>query len=197
MKNYFAGTGIDNPPLHALADGMSSFDGVYAYGPTSSFPNQGWNSSNYWVDVVFTPTGTSTPPTVASGRPSSGATGSSIGTRVTAGFSESMMSSSITGATFSLVDAFRISGSSRYYLRKCHVHRDITPTIELTPSTTYTATIKGGANGVADFNGNTMTSDVSWSFTTGLAPASYGPGQSDPDHCKCSQSVYAILFRNS
>jgi hypothetical protein len=52
---FFSGTGVDSPPLHALADGVSGFNGVYAYGSTSSFPNQGWHSSNYWVDVVFQP----------------------------------------------------------------------------------------------------------------------------------------------
>jgi hypothetical protein len=53
--NYFSGKGMDSPPLHALADGVSGFNGVYAYGSTSSFPNQSWNTSNYWVDVVFQP----------------------------------------------------------------------------------------------------------------------------------------------
>jgi len=53
--SYFAGKGADNPPLHALADGVSGFNGVYAYGSASTFPNQGWNSSNYWVDVMFEP----------------------------------------------------------------------------------------------------------------------------------------------
>ncbi|HBZ71103.1 MAG TPA: hypothetical protein DEP35_15765, partial [Deltaproteobacteria bacterium] len=52
-QNYFATAGIDNPPLHALADGVSGSDGVFAYGSGSSFPSQGWYSSNYWVDVVF------------------------------------------------------------------------------------------------------------------------------------------------
>jgi len=52
-QNYFAGKGMDSPPLHALADGVSGVNGVYAYGSTSNFPSNGWNSSNYWVDVVF------------------------------------------------------------------------------------------------------------------------------------------------
>jgi hypothetical protein len=51
----FAGKGVDNAPLHALADGVSGVNGCYAYGSTSRFPNQGWNSSNYWVDVIFVP----------------------------------------------------------------------------------------------------------------------------------------------
>jgi hypothetical protein len=65
-QNYFAGKGVDNPPLHAPADGVSGFNGVFVYGSTSSFPNQGWNSSNYWVDVVFSSNVTqdTTPPTV-------------------------------------------------------------------------------------------------------------------------------------
>jgi hypothetical protein len=52
-QNFFAATGVDNAPLHALQDGISSFNGAYAYGAGSTFPTQGFNSSNYWVDVVF------------------------------------------------------------------------------------------------------------------------------------------------
>ncbi len=53
-QNYFATTGVDNPPLHALANGVSGGNGVYAYGSTSTFPNLTWNMTNYWVDVSFT-----------------------------------------------------------------------------------------------------------------------------------------------
>jgi len=49
---YFAGSGFDNPPLRALADGENGGNGVYRYG-ASAFPNQTYNSENYWVDVVF------------------------------------------------------------------------------------------------------------------------------------------------
>ncbi len=51
--DYFAGKGMDSAPLHALADGTSGSNGVYAYGSSSSFPSNSWRSSNYWVDVVF------------------------------------------------------------------------------------------------------------------------------------------------
>jgi hypothetical protein len=51
--NYFASSGVDAPPLHALANGESGGNGVYAYGSSSVFPTQTWNSANYWVDVVF------------------------------------------------------------------------------------------------------------------------------------------------
>lgn len=61
--SYFATAGFDNAPLHALANGVSGPNGVYQYGPTSVFPTQTWNSTNYWVDVVFTQ---SNPPTLSS-----------------------------------------------------------------------------------------------------------------------------------
>jgi hypothetical protein len=52
-RPYFAGSGIDAPPLHALADGVSGGNGVFIYGATSAFPTQSYSSSNYWVDVLF------------------------------------------------------------------------------------------------------------------------------------------------
>jgi hypothetical protein len=52
---YFASTGVDSPPLHALANGVSGGNGVYAYGTSSVFPSSTWNTANYWVDVVFQP----------------------------------------------------------------------------------------------------------------------------------------------
>ena len=52
-QSYFAGKGVDNGSLHFLADGVSGPSGVYSYGSTSKFPNLGWKSSNYWVDVLL------------------------------------------------------------------------------------------------------------------------------------------------
>jgi hypothetical protein len=39
---------VTNGPLTALASG-----GVYAYGPSNTFPSNTYNASNYWVDVVY------------------------------------------------------------------------------------------------------------------------------------------------
>jgi hypothetical protein len=54
-EGYFATAGVDNAPLHAFASGVSGGNGVYAYGACSAFPDQTWNTCNYWVDVVFQP----------------------------------------------------------------------------------------------------------------------------------------------
>jgi hypothetical protein len=52
-RNYFAGKGMDSSPLHALADGVSGSNGVYAYGASSVFPSDSYLNTNYWVDVLF------------------------------------------------------------------------------------------------------------------------------------------------
>lgn len=48
---YFT-SAFDSPPLRALANGEDGPNGVYAYG-ASAFPTQTYQSSNYWVDVIF------------------------------------------------------------------------------------------------------------------------------------------------
>jgi beta-lactam-binding protein with PASTA domain len=50
--SYFVSTGVDSPPLHALANGVSGANGVYRYG-ASGFPSSDGVSTNYWVDVLF------------------------------------------------------------------------------------------------------------------------------------------------
>jgi hypothetical protein len=50
-----AGSGVDAPPLHLLANGVAGSDGVYSYG-ASAYPTVfNGQSPNYWVDVLFTP----------------------------------------------------------------------------------------------------------------------------------------------
>ena len=53
--SYFATSGLSNGPLSAPANGNGSGNGVYLYGSGSGFPTYTYNSSNYWVDLVFTP----------------------------------------------------------------------------------------------------------------------------------------------
>ena len=52
-RGYFASS-VTNGPLTALRAGQDGPNGVYRYG-TNVFPNSTWQSSNYWVDVVFQP----------------------------------------------------------------------------------------------------------------------------------------------
>ena len=56
-NNYFSTSGVTNGPLQALQDGQDGPNSVYHYGK-SIFPNAGYQGSNYWVDVVFSPSTT-------------------------------------------------------------------------------------------------------------------------------------------
>jgi hypothetical protein len=49
---YFVNAGFSNPPLYALRNGESNGNGVYKYG-ASGFPTDTYQSTNYWVDVIF------------------------------------------------------------------------------------------------------------------------------------------------
>jgi hypothetical protein len=48
----FANSGVSNGPLTALRNGVDGANGVYKYG-TSGLPTLGFQSTNYWVDVLF------------------------------------------------------------------------------------------------------------------------------------------------
>jgi hypothetical protein len=58
---YFAASDADSAPLHALQDGVSGGNGVYAYSAASAFPVNTYGSTNYWVDVVFASSSASAP----------------------------------------------------------------------------------------------------------------------------------------
>jgi len=99
--NYLV-SGVDNAPLHALADGVGGANGVYRYGSTA-FPTDTWHATNYWVDVAFTATvasGDTTPPFVGTVTPAILATGVNPGTVVTATFSEMVNPATVNAATF-------------------------------------------------------------------------------------------------
>lgn len=59
-NDAFATTGIDRGPLHALRDNQDGRNGVYRYG-ASGFPVETYRASNYFVDVLFQPSGGGTP----------------------------------------------------------------------------------------------------------------------------------------
>ena len=64
-RHYFAGNGIDSGPLNVPGATAGGSNGVYAYGPSTLFPNASFAASNYWVDALFTLT-VPPPPTLSS-----------------------------------------------------------------------------------------------------------------------------------
>jgi acid phosphatase type 7 len=121
-------------------------------------------------------TGT-TPPTVTSLAPGNGGSDVPIvGTKVEATFDKAMDTNTINGSTFTLTkpdgpDADTnpdpVSGTVAY--SSTSNKATLSPSANLDYITTYTATVKGGANGVKDAAGNPLSADEVWTFTT--APA--------------------------
>jgi hypothetical protein len=176
-SGYFGATGTyfteakENGPLRGLANNEDGPNGLYRYSETPVFPNNGYNSSNYWVDVLFTPgtTTDNTAPAVTSVTPANGSTGININPAISATFSESLSAASVTTSTVQLKTgattlAANVSFSSSVIT--------LDPVSPLSNSTTYTVVLKGGTSGIKDLAGNALVNDYSWSFTTNAGSSS-------------------------
>jgi hypothetical protein len=165
---FFAGK--SNPPLHAPPDSVAGGNGVYRYGATGGFPDQTYNSTNYWVDAVFErqPPADTRAPRVSSTSPAAGAAGVPGTSDVTVTFDEPVDPATVNGATVTLSDGTNPVPAVVTYDPGTRTAR-LDPQANLAFGRTYTATVKGGAGGVADVVGNVLAADHSWSFST--APA--------------------------
>ena len=114
-----------------------------------------------------------TPPTVSGVTPANGATSVGTGTNVTATFSEAMDAATINTNTFELRNPANnlVAATVTYDAGTQTVTLD--PTANLAASTTYTATIRGGAADprLKDQSGNALATNFAWSFTTGAGPS--------------------------
>jgi hypothetical protein len=146
---------VTNGPLTALAGG-----GVYTYGSSNAFPTSTFNSSNYWVDVVYSQTAGSIPPTVTSETPGPGSTGNPVSVAPTATFSQAVQPSTVS---FTVVDSSNNPVAGTVSFNSGNTVATFTPTNSLAASTTYTATVSGAQN----TSGVPMSSPFTWSFTTG------------------------------
>jgi hypothetical protein len=119
-----------------------------------------------------------TPPTVTNVAPGNGGSDVPIGSNVTATFSEAMDEASVeTPGNFTLTkpDGADAGSDPDPVMATSVVYDSNSKTVTFDPngnldySTTYTATVKGGANGVKDAAGTPLSADEVWTFTT--APA--------------------------
>jgi hypothetical protein len=161
--NFFASSGVDNAPVHALGNGVDGGNGVYTYGATSAFPGSTFSSGNYWVDAVYVQTNSTTAPIISSTTPLGGATKVSLGGAVRARFNQTMDAASLTAANFVLKDSANNTVGGTVSYDAASAEFSFQPASSLGALTVYTATVKGA---VRNFLGNAMGSDYSWSFTT-------------------------------
>ena len=110
-------------------------------------------------------------PSVESTSPLDSAEGVSSTATVRATFSEPMQAGSIDAATFVLRDSAGNEVASTVQYVSSTRSAILTPSSPLAGNARYVATVKGGPSGVADLAGNRLGADVSWSFTTRLAPS--------------------------
>lgn len=172
--NYFTQARTNSPiktPVNA---------GVYRYG-NSLFPSTVYKSSNYWVDVVFnsaTPADT-TAPTVTSVTPASQASNVGTAINVTASFSETLATSTVTTTNFTVTSsAGAVAGTVAY--DNASRTASFTPSADLANSTVYTATLRGGSTGIKDAAGNALVTNYTWSFTTAAPTSPPLPSQTEP-----------------
>ncbi len=115
-----------------------------------------------WSFTVATDT---TPPTVVSVLPTEEATGVAVASNVEVVFSEAMDATTLTSTTVTLTqDGGAVAATVTYDDAAKKAILD--PSADLTPATTYTATVKGGASGAKDTSGLPLAADKTWSFTT-------------------------------
>jgi hypothetical protein len=110
-------------------------------------------------------------PTVTSTNPADLEPDVPINKTVAGTFSESMDPLTITAVNFTLTGPglTPVTGTVNYdALSKI---ASFTPSSDLAPDTTFTATIAGGVSGVKDLAGNPLASDEVWTFTTGTEAA--------------------------
>jgi Domain of unknown function (DUF4082)/Cohesin domain len=158
----FAWSGLSAPPLSV----SGSSPGVYAYGSTSSLPNNTWSASNYWVDVVFS---AASGPTVAVSLSPSNVT---LGPGSTQQFTATVSGASNTSVTWSLSSSTGAISSSGLY------------TAPSSMSTQQTVTVR--ATSIADAT-KSATATVTVNPPATSAPLSFWPStaapgtSSDPD----------------
>ena len=111
-----------------------------------------------------TPVADSTPPVVSAVSPTANATGVGLGANATATFSEGLDASTVSTVTFELREpgGGLIPAVVTYDTATRTATLD--PTAALTPSTAYTAVLRGGS--IKDLAGNPLVADYTWSFTT-------------------------------
>lgn len=168
-----------NGVLKGLTNDEDGKNGVYKYSATPAYPTDNYQSSNYYVDVVFeTETGPdATPPTVTATTPGANATGINVNNNLTVRFSEGIDPATVSAATVQLRNGGQdVNANVTYNAGDLTVTID--PDASLAYSTVYTVSVKGGAADprIRDVAGNALAEDFTFSFTTQGAP---GPSPND------------------
>ncbi|MGL6269453.1 MAG: DUF4082 domain-containing protein, partial [Chitinophagaceae bacterium] len=171
---FFFGTAVVNSPLSANINTIPDDpNGVYKYG-ASGFPSLSYNSTNYWVDVVFeNSVGPDiTAPLITIVNPANSSTAVNVNTTVNVSFNEPINPLTVNSSTVELRDPSNAIVTATITYSTVTRTATLQPSVSLAYSTTYTARVKGGITDprIKDISGNALASDYIWTFTTGAEP---------------------------
>jgi len=189
---YFMVGGTDTPPLHALKDGVDGRTGVYSYGP-GTFPSNTFQSTNYWVDVVFITSVApdTSSPMISNVRATAGGNGSesiawttseAATSRVDYGTTATALTSTVSDPALVTAHTLTLTGlapSTTYFYRvtsaDAAANSTTSPSTVEPPGTFTTAAATVGDTLATDFSAGTPGSGVYISETTNgeivLSPA--------------------------
>ncbi|GGB92486.1 N,N-dimethylformamidase beta subunit family domain-containing protein [Dyadobacter sediminis] len=170
--NPYFGLAKVKGPLRGLADNEDGNNGIYRYSATPTFPTDNYQSSNYFVDVVFDDGAEDeTPPVVSSVSPAPNATGINIQSNILVTFNEEIDASSISSSTIRLLRAGTVIPAAVTY-NAATFTATLNPNTALIYSSSYTIEVKGGSTDprVKDAAGNIMASNFTSTFTTQSTP---------------------------
>jgi hypothetical protein len=142
----YSWTALSAAPLHV----SGAAPGVFAYGSSSTFPTGTWNGSNYWVDLAFAPSTSSSPSTVYT------MSGSVSGSVATLTLSGAATASTTTDATGKYTFSGLANGS--YVVRPSQSGYTFTPS-------TASVTVNGAAITGVNFTATAVSVPVSHNVT--------------------------------
>jgi hypothetical protein len=182
-SDFFAQSGVDTPPLHALASGVDGPNGVYATGASGTFPNSSFRMTNYWVDVVYTSSNTYSISGSITGSGGSGAllnlTGQATTSTTADGSGNYSFSGEING-TYTVTPSnpgVTFTPASRTVTINSGVVTGVNFTATVTNPLSISGVISGGAGVTVNLTGkatSTTTSDASGNYAfNGLLAGSY------------------------
>lgn len=168
---------VSASPLHL----SGTSPGVYVYGSASQFPSGTWNQSNYWIDVMFSPTSPTTPPQTTTYTISGTVSGSPATLTLSGALSQSM--------TTDAAGNYKVSGLPA----GVYVIAPNQPGYTFTPSTASVSITSGSVAGV-NFSGSLIpipiphSVSLSWKGSTSTNVTGYNLYRTD-----IAGGVYAKL----
>jgi hypothetical protein len=163
-------TQVISGPLRSVADGSNG-----VFGSTAGvFPNQSYNSGNYFTDVTVVPDGDPASPTVTSTAPVSAQANVDANLPLRATFSRPMNPATITASTFNVRAQGTSGGTDAGGAVDATISYDdstntaqLTPSAPLTHGVTYVASLD---TSIRAQDGKPLAAPVTWSFTVSPPP---------------------------